>query len=357
MPAKTQVQDPFVENQAARELLLKTAQRMRTKVGRFGPFSPGETTRIKLLNVGIITRLRMIVEAQLTGSPTQYSLKAPYNLIETVKLIDFDGQDRISASAFMINELSKIRYGMDDDRPVVTTYTLPVLPTSSGTLKFVLDIPVAYDPEGDLRGAILAQVATGELYLQLKFNSLIFDNMNDDALVKQGSASISNIYVHLYQEYLMPVPIQGVTPIPSLDVSMVYELNGSLKTTDNIQNGVEKLINFPNVRSVYSMMVGVVNNKQLTWDLVNRWRILTDANTTIREYQIEDYIVSFRHMVQYDPTRGIYYINCREKPIETAVYGQVQLGMFVEGNVNSPYMEVLFESFYSRGVSLQGFVL
>ncbi|MCS7232237.1 MAG: hypothetical protein RMJ67_08890 [Elusimicrobiota bacterium] len=61
-------------------------------------------------------------------------------------------------------------------------------------------------------------------------------------------------------------------------------------------------------------------------------------------------------MVQYDPTNGVYYVDFRSKPIETAIYGQVQLGMKVVGSLNNPYVECLFESFYTRGTTLQGFI-
>ena len=348
--------DPFVLNQGNRELLLKTATRERVILGKYGPYNLGETARIRLMNVGIVTRLRLIVEATVSGTITAYSKKAPYNLISLVKLIDFDGSDRISAPAFLINELSKVRYGMDDDVPVISNYALPVLPTSNGTMKFILDIPIAYDPEGDLRGSILAQTSTGEFYLQLQFNTLAYDSNNVDAVVTNGSSvNISDIYVTVIQEYLMPVPVAGQVPIPSLDVSTVYELV-SLKTTDNIQNGVEKLINFPNVRNIYSVLSTVVNNKDLTWDNCDEWRILVNSNYTMRKYKLDDYIVSFRHMVQYDPTKGVYYVDFRSKPVETAIYGQVQLGMSMQGTFNSPYIEVLFESFYTRGVTLQGFL-
>ena len=259
--AGEQVTNQMGQNLALRNALLSTAPRMRKKLGTFTESSApeGKTTRVKLFNVGIITKLLLKVVANVTiGTATAgASPKAPWNAIKQIKLVDFEGTDRVNCSGYQLWLLNSVRnrtpaFYNNEGKSIVSPYPKTPLAVATDTIEFYVEVPVAYDPERDLRGAILAQTAVGEMFLNITWNDDFHQSGNDDGVYNGGATStcvVNSIAVDVYQDYLLPQSIGGQTPLPMLDLLTVYEINGNFRYTDNISNGQERLIPYPNVRS------------------------------------------------------------------------------------------------------------
>lgn len=358
------------QNNLLRAALLQSAPRMRKNLGNFTGGVAGGTTRVKLFNVGITTRILLDViftydvgTAIATPSP-----KAPYNLINRVKLTDFDGTDRCNLSGYQLWVMNSVRervpYGLNNSART-SVLTSPILPTAvaAGNVgRFQIEIPLAFDPEKDLRGALLTQTAVGEAWVTIDWNNLLYANANADAVFNgAGTTTITNatMQVNVFQEYLLPQNIGGQVPLPSLDLMTVYELAGALKSSDNLAAGQEKLLNYPNVRSVIGSYFNYVNNGVMNSAItdMSKFRLIANGNNVLKEYNPTDKLFEQRvYMLEHaDLTVGTYFEDHRSKPIETSLYGNVQYGLTpaTMGGGNS-YIEVAFESFYTKGSTLPG---
>lgn len=365
---------PSQVNAAMRNALLASAPRGRKNLGLFtGTF--GQSTRIKLFNVGIITWLQLVVSVPVTiGTATAVaSAKGPYNAISRVRVTDYDNTDRVNLSGFQLFILNCVRnripYGLNNVGPTqlagatggVFTNPAQALAVGAQTVSFILDIPLAYDPENDLRGAIMGQTAVGEMYLTVDWAASYYTN-NDIESLYAGAATTTVVAngspsVTVYQEYLLPQPVLagGKTPIPVIDLLTVYELAGFVKSSDNLGNGIEKLIPYPNFRSVIGAYFNFVNNGAFTAANISNFRLIANGNNILRDYGYTTQQFNQRNYCEGDLTAGNYFFLHRTKPIETALFGNVQMGVTPSvapsGNF---YLEYLFESFFTKGQQLPG---
>jgi hypothetical protein len=343
---------------------------MRKSLGNFTGGVAGGTTRVKLFNVGITTRvvLDVIFTYDVATAAATASPKAPYNLINRIKLTDFDGTDRCNLSGYQLWVLNSVRggapYGLNNSSvsPVLTSPTLPTAVATGNIARFQIEVPLAYDPEKDLRGALLTQTAVGEAWLTIDWNNLLVSNGNADAVFNGAATTVINnatMQVNVSQEYLLPQNVGGQVPLPSLDLMTVYELAGALKSSDNIAAGQEKLVNYPNVRSVIGAYFNYVNGGAMNAAVtdVTKFRLIANGNNVLREYSPTEKLFEQRLFMSEgsDLKVGTYFEMHRTKPIETSLYGNVQYGitpLSVSGG--NTYIEVAFESFYTKGSTLPG---
>lgn len=366
-------------NAAMRAALLATAPRMRknvmTAVG-----TSGQTTRMKLFNVGVLTKLQIYVVANVTiGTATAVpSVKAPWNLISRVRLTDYDGTDRINFSGFQMFMLLAVRnrcnWGFQNSAALAApVFTNPVVPTAvgNGAISFFLDIPLAFDIDNpvvqlqDLRGAILAQTAVGEMYLSIDWNPSYYSNGNVDSVYAGAATSTvvanpvgSEISCTLWQEYLLPQAVGGggQVPLPAVDLMTVYELNGNLKSSDNLAVNTQKLISYPNVRSVVGAYFNYVQGATQTEGKINGFQLIANGNNILIDNTELSQIFYQRTYMwdDSDTVAGAYFRTHRDKPIETALFGNVQMGITPNTVGATPYIEIGFESFYTKGQALPG---
>jgi len=370
------------QNSLLRQALLNSSPRMRKNLGNFNNNGiPGGTTRIKLFNVGVTTRILLDVNAtfDIGTAIAVVSNKNPFNLINRVKVTDFDGTDRINCSGYQLWVWNCVRnlgvpYGYNNGSQA-SVVTIPLVPTAIGAgqaFRFMIELPLAYDPESDLRGALLLQSAIGESWISIDWNSNLVSgaNPNDDS-VYQGAATTTVIQsagtyfnVNVFQEYLLPQPVdiggKSITPLPPLDLLTVYEYAGAVRSTDNLSANQEKLINMPNLRSVITAYANFRNNGVLnaaTTD-ITKVRLIANGNNVMREWNGADLVFEQRLLgFDADLRKGTYFVPARRKPIETALYGNVQIGFTPTSVTNTNYpsdIEVGFESFYTKGTTLPG---
>jgi len=378
LSASQRANQALQQNQALRQLLLQSAPRMRKNLGVFSGVPLGQSTRVQLFNVGITTSVQIAVTCPVTiGTATAVaSPRAPYNLISRIRLTDYDGTDRVNWSGFQLFVLncvrSRIPYGVNNEGPIVTAQGSSVLggiiqnpatPTAvgNGTIQFLLDVPLAYDPEADLRGAILAQTAVGNMWLTVDWaNALITQNNVDAVYTGAGTTTVvlngvTGPNLQVWQEYLMPQQVQGVLPIPPIDLQTVYEMQGNLRDNSNLAVNTEKLLNYPNVRSViggYFVYIDGAAN-MLATD-ITQFRLIANGNNILRDDTLYSQQIRQRNYLEGDIAFGTYFYLHRSKPVETALYGNVQAGI-TPNTVNAgALIEFGWESFYTKGSALPG---
>lgn len=369
--AGNQAADAITQNRLLRQALIGSAPPMRKNLGNFTVGgTQGGTTRCKLFNVGVTTRILLDVTMQYdigTATATA-SPKSPWNIINRVKLTDFDGTDRINASGYQLWVLNCVRrrqaigYNNGSQTAVSPDPVLPLAVGAANLARFQLEIPLAFDPKTDLRGALLTQTAVGEAYVNIDWNTQMLLNAAADAVFNgAGTSTIANISlnVNVFQEYLLPQAIGGQVPLPTLDLMTVYEFAGALRSSDNISANQEKLFNYPNLRSVIGAYFNYVNNgimNPATTD-ISKFRLIANGNNVLKEYLPHDKLYEQRVFMLdgTDLRNGTYFEPHREKPIETALFGNVQYGITpLTVNGGTTNFEVGFESFYTKGSMLPG---
>jgi len=374
-PAQAQSQ-----NAQARYAMLTNSPRYVKNLGTFtaNAGATAATTRIKLQNVGIITKLRLYVTANLTIGTANavQSTKGPYNLIDRIRVADFANQDRVNCSGFqlfMANCVRSKRFFGANNMAATAVFTNPSYPITIGakTISFFMDVPLAYDAENpivglqDLRGAILAQTGVGELYLSIDWLKTLVSTAGDiDAVYSGagtttvvGTAGNNDVSVTVWQEYIFPQAIPGTNtvPMPMQDLMTVYELNGYIKSSDNLAVNQEKLINVPNVRSVIGAYYNYVTGGAAAQGNVAKIRFIANGNNVITEDTELSALFRQRMYCNSDTVAGAMFSTFRERPIETSLYGNVQVGFtpaVVSGG--NQYVELLWEDFYVSGAALPG---
>lgn len=351
------------QNLRMRDVLKQTSYRFTKDLGVTTGGTLGGTTRVKLYNVGLITRLLVRVTASLTiGTAVAVpSDKAPFNLISTVKLTDFDNVDRVNCTGFELFSVNCARrrtyYGHNNEAaPAV--WSNPTTPTAVATapINFFIEVPVAYD-EQDLRGMLLAQTAVGEAYLNITWNSSLLTQNNDDAVYTGAATSTvvleagTTISAQVWQDFIYP---QDIRAIPSLDVATVYELAGNVTSTDNLAANAEKLLSLPNVRTIIGAHYTYLFNNQMSDVDVTRWRVIANGNNILSDENNFARLFNMRMWLNSDLREGAYFFVWRERPIETVLYGNVQVGMTPANADANSRMGVCYESFYLKGLALPG---
>lgn len=370
---------PTEQNALMRQLLIKNSPKIMVKLPTVTG-ALGGTTRIKLNNTGLITRLFAVIELpyNFSAAPT-LGAKGAFALTPKINLYDFDGSFRVNTSAYLLQVANSFR----GRNPSMTNARLQVangfdpasapagaLPffepeqrvnTGSNTLRYVVEIPVAADVRsGDLRGMIAAQFVSGELQLAVDFASAISGTADDDFVFNGGTlASVGAPTVTVYQEYYLPQKINGVLPIPQDDISTVYELGVYSRTTDNIASGQEKLLNFPIVREINGVFVDYITNKLLgggssAANDLQKFTVYANGNNIM--YQADRYFQLSRQRAQLgsDLPAGTYGLDFSDGPISTAIFGNVQLAVVPGASPTNAAVEVCFESLYAKGSALSG---
>lgn len=355
------------QNSMMRAAMRATAIPEKLKVGTFSESSSpeGKTTRIKLFNTGIITKLGLVVSANVTiGTATaSASQRAPWNVIKQIKLIDFEGTERVNCSGFELWLLNCRRmrtpaFLNNEARTAVSS--MPVTPTAVATdnVKFYIEVPVAYDPDNaDYRGAIFAQTGLGEMYLNITWNDDFMRAADDDGVYVDNdttTVTVNSCSVDVFQHYLLPQTVNGAMPIPQLDLLTVYEIAGNIRSNANMANGSETLLNYPNRRSVIAAYAQVVNAGVLA-NIVGKYRLILNGNNAIREETEESQLMEQRNWINGDLEDGVFINNHYDRPIETAQYGQVQWGLTLDTALSGTYyIQHMFESMYAKGMTLPG---
>ena len=355
--ASTDPQVRAAQNAADRATLLATGVQMVQKIATVTGLTGGQTMRQRLNNVGVVTRLRVRVTASVNITATcTASPYGPYGLISNWNVQDYNTTDRIKVTGVQMYHINSVRHGrpwMPTGQGLIDTEQTQ-LPTATGAqmIIFNIDLPLAYDPGSDLRGAILAQTVVGQLVLNATVNNSLVGDANSPYTA--GTATLTGVQFDIWQEFLMP---QSAT-LPLIDLNTVYELAGTFQVYAGIVTGGQVFLDYPNVRSVvgaYHQFIdngtGTINGTDIT-----EIDLIANGSTTMRQFDPLQLRKDSRVMLGGDLPAGLYYIASRRQPIQTALYSQVQ-SKWTFGTVTSspaPYLSYAYESFYGLNTPLPG---
>jgi hypothetical protein len=370
-----QMQQFLAANAQNRQLLLATSLKQRKRLTTIRT-EAGQTTRTKLYNVGVLTSVLLNISAALTigTAVATPSAKAPYNLIKRLRITDYNGTDRVNVSGFMLYVWNSVRarslYGQNNSAAANDIASQPNVPTAVGNanLTFLMEVPIAYDIDNkiqqlqDTRGAMLMQTGVGEVYMHIDWVDNLITQDDDDALYKGGATSTvagnGNDYITcaVYQNFLLPQAVQGTgrLPLPEMDLRTVYELAGNVISSDNISAGSEKLIPYPNVRAVLGAYFIYMDNDVLANTLSN-FTLRVNGSTDLTEDDLATKLHEQRKCIGSDVQTGVFFNDHRMKPIETQIYGNVEMAIEPSAVTSNPNFEFGFETFYQYGAALPGF--
>lgn len=347
----------------------------------------GGIARVKLNNTGLLTRL--LVEVKIPWTKAEDDTAAnprPFEAAEAVKrvrLLDYDGSSRVDLPLKLLLLMNAMRkrgilggaahpISPVSENGASTTYqsdfvdggqatTALATTATSGDLMLTFEVPVAADVErGDLRGMMDLQFTSGEVYLNIEFANQLAGTTDLFAFDSTGvTVAMGSPEVHVWQEYYLPENVNGIRPIPALDVSTVYELGSYLPTNDNISPANEKRINFPVVREINGLAwtylsSGKYGGAASAADDMQQLRILANGNNVLRDVSRRTHQWLTRRALGYDLGDGTGVMDFADAPVSTAIFGNVQIAMTPGATVAAPLLEVGFESIYAKNAALSG---
>lgn len=368
MAGKQEV-NPIMQNAMARQQLLQTALPIRKKVGTFTNNALGSTLRVKLLNVGLTTGIQLRISTTVTTTgAVALSPIGCFALTPQVTMTDYNQIERVSTDAYSLQALRSFKRRRLDDAwaPSAVFEQSQTEPIVSGTpsgvvtgaaMSYFIDVPLAMDVDaGDLRGMSLSQAVVGEQFVSLNFATALLGTDPTRNVFTGGTTAVlaSDIVVEVWQEYLQP---QSMDSLPFMDLSTIYEIKGLFRSDSDISTAGQKLINYPNVRTVFSSIHNCFNQGvAMQSTQLNSLQLLVNSSQILRE---DTYISKKRFMV--DLALGEVGLPCiyndhRSSPISTAIFGNVQFALNF-GTVTTgagTFIQSQFESLYASGTPLPG---
>ncbi len=359
-----------VANAQARSLLLQSALRETLALSPKTGYAGGQSVRQLLENVGIITSIDVLVSMTVTnnaasgGAALIPSVMFPYNLISKIELRDYNNTVRIQCTGVQLIQRNaihrgRIPYAADTHAEGETNGSPFAYPTSvtagsiaaasSGTVQFLVRIPVSIG-ETNTIGAMLMQAITGQVYCTVTLASNSATGGYDQPFT--GNYSISNASVQMVQNYLQP---QGAAPaLPSMDLSTIYELNGSQQTNSDLAVGQPKYVNFPDARIVHGLYTTFYNGALNYGTDLQSLLIRASGNTQLITDPPTLWIMRLREHLGADLMPGFYWYNTSRVPVLTNYLGQMQMVFTPSSLGSNPYLDVMSENTYMSGTPLPG---
>lgn len=323
---------------------------------------PGSVLTFQPRNVGLVKRLVIRIRGTITAGADSQTL-TPWglaNLVSNVTFFDLGNNQRINTTGWHLNLISCAKrrrvYGAayTTDTPngfgnINTGGAAPSTPPEYGVMYapptitdgdatyFTLQFEVPFcKNDQDLRGAIYSDVTNAVMNVQVTLNPNMFVSSTADPTlaVYQSSgatpATISNLSVQYWQNYLDQLPsvtANGATvPIlPQQDIGTAYMLTQSSSGLPIVNQ--DNNASFVNSRTYESVAFGYDNNGVLNTNATDLTYVqLQSANFTNLLYLDGGMIqLMQRNTFMGDPPQGMYYLDFRDRPIDTNQYGNMQL--------------------------------
>jgi len=332
------------QNAMARTLILANAvDRFQQIYASTVDASTQNVLNISPRNVGLIKGFWVELTATLTNDDTNTATLTdfgPANLLQQVVFTDLQNNTRIQTAGWHLHMNNTARLNM----PFLAAHTLSSYPISyganwteisapgtlaasaSGTVVMRYYVPLAYS-QSDLRGAVYANVVNATMNLQLTLNNAPFVASGDHTLgiYSGNSGSIGNVQVTVYQHYLDQLPVQNnQTILPYMDLSTIYELKNT--SMSGLQQGQDFPIPYANFRSFLSTSVIYDNGGTLnTGSDINYWALQSANYTQLFKMSPTTLASLARLKIGTDYPKGTYYVNHRNRPINTIQYGNMEL--------------------------------
>jgi hypothetical protein len=354
---------------AATQLILANAQpmfqQMLTQAVAGNNAVIGQTYNFNLINVGLNRRIVLEITGNIAQAAAEELTKTPFgmmNLLSNITLTDLSNYQRINSNGRHLFALATARgraaYGASflNDSPVAMGSNMAINsapPAVQAVVPFRIfyELPLAYH-EGDLRGAIWANVTGGQWRLSVTFNAapVVASGTVDisNACYVSSTADlgvISNINMIVHQDYLDQIPInprtgQAILPVMSLAYNYLI-----LNTP---QYGVVANTDFPtqytNFRTFLSTMFEYNNGGVLNPGTDINYIGVQVANQVFLT-KADPFAIGLatRQAIGDDFPSGFYYLDHRKKPIITNQYGNTQLIVNASSAAAGAYLNVYWE--------------
>lgn len=383
MPQQQQM-SPAQQNAIARAAIKARSVLMRQQIFS-GTVTPANTPTLTInpRNVGLILGFWVKVVATVNnGSAVQINPTdlANANVLAQIQFNDLQNNTRIQTPGWHLNMVNTIKSrrvfgtslvrttGFDSPINYGNNFTAEIsnsgniAAAGNGTMTMWYWVPLAYTHD-DLRGSVYGNVVNATMQLNLTFagggaNGVVVAAANgaDSTLAMYvGNAAgavtavtISSATVTVYQEYYDQLPMgpNGIL-LPITDLATIYELKQTTQTS--IVAGQDFPYQYANFRNFLSTVIGYVNNGT-TGARGNgsdiSYLALQSANFT-NIWKVEPALQALitRQKLGVDMPPGFYYVDSREKPINTTQYGNMQLILNPVTATNNPYELVAVEDF------------
>ena len=299
---------------------------------------------VPVRNVGLLKRFWVEIVATVAQSAAETQTKTALgaaNFFSQVILTDLNNQTRVSTTGWHLHFLATVRrtlafgaaFTNSDPSGIGQNWGLMTTPspvTTAQTLKWFYEIPVSYS-DTDLTGAIWMNVLNATSNLQLTVNPNFFVASGSDATqaVYQSSTAtlgkITTFTVTVYQNSLDQLPqVNGQVLLPPMDLQMVYLIQNT--NVAGLTAGNDQALPYANWRNFLSTFVIYDNNGTLNLGTDMNYLALQSANFT-NIFKVDPFMLSLltRTKINDDFAPGVYYIDTRNKPINTQQYGNFSL--------------------------------
>jgi hypothetical protein len=305
----------------------------------------GKTSVIVMNNVGLNTKIVIEVSGTLSQAAAETLNRTPLgmaNFFSNITLTDLNNVQRVNTTGWhlwlLATARNKAAYGgaFVNDSPIqlgsnYLVQNAPAAITAAVPFRIFFEIPIAYH-DYDLRGAIYAGVTSAQWRLQLTVNpNFVVSNTATDstqAAYKSTTADLgilSNVTIQPYQVYLDQLPrSNGVPVLPAMSLSYNY----LLINTTNLMGaaGFDTAIFYPNFRTFLSTIIQFNNAGSLALGTDVNYIAIQVANMTYLRKLDPFYVqLQTRNILLDDFPAGHYYLDHRNKPIDTNQFGNTSL--------------------------------
>lgn len=350
---------PAQVNMAARNAVLAASVNMVQKIfsSTFVPANAGNVLNIVPRNVGLIKGFYVKVVATVSASGgSAAATLSPFgaaNILSQIVFTDLNNYTRINTAGWHLNMVNSAKShhpwgGVFTSTGYPVQYangmnamaaTVPTAGGSNGQIEMWFHVPLAYHSK-DLRGAVYANVLNATMNLQLTLNANPVAAAAADptlAVYAGGTAAtggtITTATVTVYQEFLdqLPVGKNGVI-LPMQDLSTIYELKNTAVV--GLTSGLDFPVPYTNFRSFLSTCAIFDNfgaSVSAPGGDVNYLAIQSANFTNILQVEPHFIALKARNKIFSDfPVAGTnnitgYYLDHRDKPINTVQYGNMEL--------------------------------
>lgn len=367
------------QNKAARDLIVANSVDLIQQIftTTITTYTAGQAfpINVPVRNVGLIKRFFVRVTASVQQGAAETQTKTVLggsNTFSQVVLTDLNNQVRVSTAGWHLHFLATVRrqlafaaaFTNSDPAGIGNNYNLTKTPSpltaADTTYQWFYEIPVSYS-DTDLSGAIWANVLNATMNLQLVVNPNFFVSNTGDPVqgVYQSSTGqlgkINSMTVTVYQNSLDQLPVNpqtGTVILPPLDLEYVYLLNNT--NAVGLAGGADQALPFANWRNFLSTFLIYDNNGVLNLATDVNYIAMQSANFT-NIFKLDPFTLNLltRTKINADFPAGVYYIDTRNKPVNTLQYGNMQL-LFNPSVVNAnAQILVGYESLALQGVMNQ----
>lgn len=310
--------------------------------------APGTVLTMYLRNVGLVKRLVMQFKAIVTAGAQDVTL-TPWglaNFVSNISFFDLGNNQRINTTGWHLSAIASAKrrrvwgaaytndnpmgYGNINNRIMYAPPTITA--NQSSEIDFVLEVPFVKN-DVDLRGAIYADVTQATMQVQVTLNPNMFVVSGADPTLAvyqsagAAAASLSGVTWQVFQNYLDQLPrlSNGVPILPQQDIGTAYMLTNSASNLPTVNQ--DNSAAFVNARTYESVTFGYDNNGTLNVNGTDlNYVQLQSANfTNILNVNGKMLGLMDRNVIMDDFPKGMYYLDFRNRPIDTNQYGNMLL--------------------------------